>query len=208
MQIWKNAQKRTYTYYELSAEAYFKYLQFSTSSGSHGRNTECNTITATLRLLRLVVKHAMELQDVLDGGLATTPTHPWKVIIPQLFSRLNHPELYVRQRVSELLCRVAEDAPHLITFPAVVGAVEGGLKFDFSNISIPKDCFSQGNENNEDVELNDLEDVYESDGEDSKNVLQSCFKSMVETLTKLAPETIGQVTGLFYEIYVVHDMHW
>lgn len=194
MHIWRTAQKRTYTYYELSAEAYFKYLQFSTISSTHsGRNTECNTITATLRLLRLVVKHAMELQNVLDGGLATTPTHPWKIIIPQLFSRLNHPELYVRQRVSELLCRVAEDAPHLITFPAVVGAVEGGLKFDFSQISIPKDCFSQGNENNDDPELNDLEDDNDSDSEESKNVLQACFKSMVETLTKLAPETIGQV---------------
>ena len=42
-------------------------------------------------------------------------------IIPQLFSRLNHPEPYVRQSVSELLCRVAHDAPHLIVYPAVVG---------------------------------------------------------------------------------------
>ena len=43
-------------------------------------------------------------------------------IIPQLFSRLSHPETYVRQSVSELLCRVAQDAPHLIVYPAVVGA--------------------------------------------------------------------------------------
>ena len=42
-------------------------------------------------------------------------------IIPQLFSRLNHPEPYVRQSVSDLLCRVAHDAPHLIVYPAVVG---------------------------------------------------------------------------------------
>jgi PI-3-kinase-related kinase SMG-1 len=34
----------------------------------------------------------------------------------------------VRRRVSELLCRVAEDAPHLITFPAVVGAAAGGAR--------------------------------------------------------------------------------
>ena len=43
-------------------------------------------------------------------------------IIPQLFSRLSHPEAYVRQSVSDLLCRVAVDAPHLIVYPAVVGA--------------------------------------------------------------------------------------
>ena len=88
----------------------------------------CTTITATLRLLRLIVKHALELQTVLESGLATTPTRPWKGIIPQLFSRLSHPEPYVRRRVSELLCRVAEDASHLITFPAVVGAAAGGAR--------------------------------------------------------------------------------
>lgn len=93
-----------------------------------GMENNCTTITATLRLLRLIVKHALELQTVLESGLATTPTRPWKGIIPQLFSRLSHPEPYVRRRVSELLCRVAEDAPHLITFPAVVGAAAGGAR--------------------------------------------------------------------------------
>lgn len=59
---------------------------------------------------------------MLESGLAVTPTKPWKAITPQLFSRLDHPETYVRKRLSELLCRVAEDSPQLITFPAVVGA--------------------------------------------------------------------------------------
>lgn len=77
---------------------------------------------STLRLLRLLVKHAWELRAVLETGLAATPTAPWKGIIPQLFSRLSHPEAYVRQSISDLLCRVAEDAPHLIVYPAVVGS--------------------------------------------------------------------------------------
>ena len=46
-------------------------------------------------------------------------------IIPQLFSRLSHPEPYVRLSVSDLLCRVALDAPHLIVYPAVVGYSSG-----------------------------------------------------------------------------------
>lgn len=71
-------------------------------------------MTVTLRLLRLLVKHAWELRDVLEPRLANTPTAPWRNIIPQLFSRLNHPELYVRQSVSELLARLADDYPHLI----------------------------------------------------------------------------------------------
>lgn len=201
VKIWRKSRKRLYAYYELSADAYFKYLLLVTSAESVSNSAEYNTITATLRLLRLIVKHAIVLQTVLDNGLANTPTQPWKIIIPQLFSRLNHPEAYVRQRVSEFLCRVAEDAPHLITFPAVVGAVEGGMKFDFSEISMPKDCFSQGNDNNEEInDINEIEEVYESENEETKNVLQLCFKSMVETLSKQAPEAITQVQLLVKEL--------
>lgn len=45
----------------------------------------------------------------------------------QLFARLNHPEHYVRGSISELLCRLAEDFPHLIVFPAVVGSAGGNV---------------------------------------------------------------------------------
>jgi len=58
----------------------------------------------------------------------TKKTQPFVVaagIIPQLFSRLSHPEPYVRLSVSDLLCRVAHDAPHLIVYPAVVGYSSG-----------------------------------------------------------------------------------
>lgn len=57
-------------------------------------------------------------------------------ITPQLFSRLNHPESYVRQSVSELLCRVGQDAPHLIVYPAVVGC----------STSLPKYLLNKGKE--------------------------------------------------------------
>ena len=51
-----------------------------------------------------------------------THTHTHTGIIPQLFSRLNHPEANVRQSVSDLLCRVGQDSPHFIIYPAIVGA--------------------------------------------------------------------------------------
>ena len=35
-------------------------------------------VMATLRLLRLLVKHAGELREGLELGLASTPTVPWK----------------------------------------------------------------------------------------------------------------------------------
>ncbi len=42
-------------------------------------------------------------------------------IIPQLFARLNHPEIYVQKSVANLLCRIAKEFPHLIVYPTVVG---------------------------------------------------------------------------------------
>ena len=84
--------------------------------------SEDGSVTATLRLLRLMVKHAWDLKSILENGLAETPTAPWKGIIPQVFSRLSHPESYVRMSVSDLLCRIANDSPHLIVYPAVVGS--------------------------------------------------------------------------------------
>lgn len=186
--IWRQAQKRVYSYYELSANAYFKYLNVVDVG-------DCTTITATLRLLRLIVKHALELQTVLEAGLASTPTQPWKAIIPQLFSRLNHPESYVRRRVSELLCRIAEDAPHLITFPAVVGAVEGGVsQLELAEMTLPKDYLSQT------TDLQEEDFDTDTENEIVSNVLNSCFMSMVETLSKQAPETITQVQLLVKEL--------
>lgn len=60
-----------------------------------------------------------------------TPSGKWRDIIPQLFSRLNHPVRMVRNRISELLCRIAEDYPHLIIYPAVVGS---GSRDKFSKL--------------------------------------------------------------------------
>ena len=40
-----------------------------------------SNVTATLRLLRLLVKHAGELRGELEKGLINTPTRPWKGIV-------------------------------------------------------------------------------------------------------------------------------
>ncbi|KYQ50767.1 Serine/threonine-protein kinase SMG1 [Trachymyrmex zeteki] len=169
--IWRQAQKRIYSYYELSANAYFKYLQLANNDSN-----ECDTITATLRLLRLVVKHALELQNVLEAGLSTTPTAPWKEIIPQLFSRLSHPEAYVRTQVSELLCRVAENSPHLITFPAVVGAVSDNL--------------NAAMEEQEAIAYND----------EHESFMDSYFSQLVDCLSSRIQDSVIQVKVLVKEL--------
>ncbi|KAH8354639.1 hypothetical protein KR084_000470 [Drosophila pseudotakahashii] len=132
LQIWRRAIANTYDYYRDAARSYFQYLSLKAGSSSEEAQLvqqrerfhvdDSNLVTTTLRLLRLIVKHASGLQEVLEQGLRTTPIAPWKVIIPQLFSRLNHHEPYVRKSVCDLLCRLAESRPQLVIFPAVVGA--------------------------------------------------------------------------------------
>ena len=116
--IWDGVQKRVFFYHETAINAYFQFLSRATDNEEDEK-----IVSATLRLLQLTVRHALELQECLQKGLVCTPSAQWRAIIPQLFSRLNHPVLIVRNRISELLCRIAQDYPHLIIYPAVVGSV-------------------------------------------------------------------------------------
>ena len=85
MAIWQAVFRRVYAYYDLSADAYFKYLNLAGQSPLPG------TTSATLRLLHLTVSHPLELHEVFQLGMSSTPSAQWIAIIPQLFSRLNHP---------------------------------------------------------------------------------------------------------------------
>ncbi|XP_031628998.1 serine/threonine-protein kinase Smg1 [Contarinia nasturtii] len=191
IEIWRLANRNIYSFYEMAAEAYFKYLQLATQMQDDGlvnvtniaddgkSNENCSVVTATLRILRLIVKHALGLQEVLEHGLETTPTSPWKIIIPQLFSRLNHHEPYVRKRVSELLCRVARDSPHLIIFPAVVGAAQE-QRVNFTDLS----TFSANGDRTQ----------------TPNSALTTCFNSLLDTLSKQASEQVQQVQLMVREL--------
>lgn len=92
-----------------------------------------------------------------------------QIIIPQLFSRLNHHEPYVRKRVSELLCRVARDSPHLIIFPTVVGAAQE------QRVNI--------------TELSSLSSGQHYDTQSTTHsALTICFNSLLDALSKQASE--------------------
>ena len=118
LQVWQSVQKRIFYYQELATGSYFKFISLNDVLTKEQR-----VISATLRLLQLIVKHSFELQESLQEGLDQTPSKCWKGIIPQLFSRLNHPVKVVRNRISDLLCRISSDFPNLVIFPAVVGSV-------------------------------------------------------------------------------------
>lgn len=141
---------------------------------------EEGNISATLRIVKLLVKYAVELKDDLQTGLAKTPTQPWKGIIPQLFCRLNHPEAYIRQSISDLLCRIAKDFPHLIIFPAVVGSQDGPTKIEnMHKKNTDKDLFESKSKSQQNIEetvsesleadLNDNNDQNTADDIDVEN---------------------------------------
>ncbi|CAH1794898.1 unnamed protein product [Owenia fusiformis] len=216
--IWKRVVGRVYCHYDASAKAYFTYLKLN-GQGSDDQGNMDGNITATLRLLRLLVKHAWELRGVLEDGLAHTPTAPWKGIIPQLFSRLNHPEQYVRQSVSDLLCRVAHDAPHLIVYPAVVGCstVQADVTKELNrdkilNDYLPTDTAQDGdNENETEMDVSNLQedsgktpdeddDVGQEIGIEGSTELQNCFTLIVDTLAQHNSQMITEVQLLVQEL--------
>lgn len=87
-------------------------------------------MTATLRILKLATTFSRTLKDSLTSHFAQTPTYPWKSIISQLFSHLNHDEPYIRRIITDLLFRIAKDYPHLIIYPAVVGSQDGPIRIE------------------------------------------------------------------------------
>ena len=120
MSLWSETQAQVLELYTSAANAYFTYLRLDTGTTS----VDDNNITATLRLLRLLVRHGIEMQSALTTGFECTPSFAWQRIVPQLFARLSHPSAFVQEQVQTLLSRIARDAPHLIVYPAVVGAEE------------------------------------------------------------------------------------
>ncbi|XP_077980517.1 serine/threonine-protein kinase SMG1-like [Glandiceps talaboti] len=232
LEIWKGVCRRIFSHYELAAKSYFTYLklrggeqnsaQTPTSTPRDGgdsgmalpdenvnSNEDANT-TATLRLLRLLVKHAGELRDVLEDGLANTPTGPWKGIIPQLFSRLNHPEAYVRQSISDLLCRVGQDSPHLIIYPAVIGCGPINTDKKGTNEGMLSKIFavSPNKQDDDDDEAEDImkggdgDDDDDDDEQDEQNrsMLQNAFGYILDNLAKYNPTLVSQVQVMVQEL--------
>uniref|UniRef100_A0A182M5Z8 non-specific serine/threonine protein kinase n=1 Tax=Anopheles culicifacies TaxID=139723 RepID=A0A182M5Z8_9DIPT len=193
--IWRSNHRSVYGYYEAAAEAYFRFLQLSSgrnNAASEGVDSErARSVTVTLRLLRLIVKHALGLKEVLEEGLATTPSEPWRVITPQLFSRLAHHEPYVRRRVSELLCRVAKDAPHLIIFPAVVGSVQEEPS-QLAVVDVIRDGVEEISS-----KINDTNEQVQSS---AASGLGFCFNALLDILSCEIPDTVKQVQTLVHEL--------
>ncbi|UXI19497.1 zinc finger CCCH domain-containing protein 18 [Sarcoptes scabiei] len=190
--IAKDKQNNIIEFYKLAANSYMKFLHISTNKG-------CEDVDATLRLLRLILKHAPELREILESGLRETPSKPWKNITLQLFSRLNHHELYVRQSISELLCRIGSDSPHLVIFPAITGLLDDQIKSKNYDYTSTKE-----------------EEEYDDDDDEccdsiEQSLVKNCYASLLETLSQQDPNLISQTKLFVHElrrITVLWDELW
>jgi PI-3-kinase-related kinase SMG-1 len=132
------------------------------------------------------------LQDSLQEGLDQTPSQCWKGIIPQLFSRLNHPVKVVRNRISDLLCRIASDFPNLVIFPAVVGSVASETVKVSKMVGSKEDRVDQLDDDEED-ELGD-------DHDQTPEIMQSAHEKIVHVMASTIPESVDHVKILVSEL--------
>ncbi|KAK1162804.1 serine/threonine-protein kinase SMG1-like [Acipenser oxyrinchus oxyrinchus] len=228
IRVWRRVVDRIFGLYRVSCRAYFTFLKLNAGqvpvneedpklllNHENGKQSNDDVIVmATLRLLRLLVKHAGELREGLELGLASTPTAPWRGIIPQLFSRLNHPEVYIRQSICSLLCRVAQDSPHLILYPAIVGSISLGGEAQAAGSKLPSALptllssiqgeglcgeESEGGSAPASQESNKGEELVPCSSEDQA-MMQDCYSKIVDKLSSANPTMVLQVQMLVGEL--------
>ncbi|CAF2371594.1 unnamed protein product [Rotaria sp. Silwood2] len=232
---------RRYFLLEQSCRAYFTYLQLS-NTNTYGNlnekksnnNDDASNVLVTLRLLRVLVRHPQQLRTIFETNLVNVPTVAWKRLIPQLFSRLNHPDSFVRDYVTNLLIRIAKDYPQLILYSVIVGITDDSkmrrIKSRDENIYQRKsssthesdDERSQNDIENDDdndddddeEEEDNNEDVEEDDDiEKQENVvaMQNSFRLIYNVLSETNAHVVGQVKLFVHElrrVTVLWDELW
>ena len=192
LKLWQDVQKRIFYYQEVATSSYFNFISLS-----QGSNKEQKVISATLRLLQLIVKHSFELEASL-AALDETPSQCWRAIIPQLFSRLNHPVKVVRGRISDLLCRIGADHPNWVIFPAVVGSIAS------ETVKVSKLFEEEVLEANEAAEAQNEVVVTEPE-------MQSAHEKIVHLMSSRIPESVEHVKILVSQlqrISILWDELW
>uniref|UniRef100_A0A671VFB0 non-specific serine/threonine protein kinase n=1 Tax=Sparus aurata TaxID=8175 RepID=A0A671VFB0_SPAAU len=226
IRVWRQVVDRIFGLYRVSCQAYFTFLKLNAgqvpideddpkvllSCHNSKQSNDDVIVMATLRLLRLLVKHAGELREGLELGLASTPTAPWRGIIPQLFSRLNHPEAYIRQSICSLLCRVAQDSPYLILYPAIVGSLSLGGEAQSAGSKLPSALPTflgsmQGESLVEEEEQPESSEQGVAPGElatfcssQDQAMMQDCYSKIVDKLSIANPTMVLQVQQLVGEL--------
>ncbi|CAF4011090.1 unnamed protein product, partial [Rotaria magnacalcarata] len=227
---------RRYFLLEQSCRAYFTYLQLSNTSAYANSNEkkfnnndddDASNILVTLRLLRVLVRYPQQLRTIFESNLLSVPTVAWKRLIPQLFSRLNHPDSFVRDYVTNLLIRIAKDFPQLILYSVVVGITDDSkmrriksrdeqvYKSKSSSTHESEDEKSQDDIEEEDDEEEDEEEMEDEEEyiEKQENVvaMQNSLRLIYNVLSETNAHVVGQVKLFVHElrrVTVLWDELW
>jgi PI-3-kinase-related kinase SMG-1 len=157
------------------------------------------------------------------------PTVAWKRLIPQLFSRLNHPDSFVRDYVTNLLIRIAKDYPQLILYSVIVGITDDSkmrrmksrdeniytrksLSIHSSDDDRSQDEIEDDDDNEEEEESEDIEEE-DDDIEKQENALamQNSFRLIYNVLSETNANVVGQVKLFVHElrrVTVLWDELW
>lgn len=228
---------RRYFLLEQSCRAYFTYLQLSNTSAygttanekkstNSNNNDDASNVLVTLRLLRVLVRYPQQLRGIFETNLLSMPTVAWKRLIPQLFSRLSHPDSFVRDYVTNLLIRIAKDFPQWILYPVIVGITDESKmrRLKSRDETMYKRKSSSGRESEEEKSQNDTEEdeeeeddeedmEEEDDIEKQENVvaMQNSFRLIYNVLSETNAHVVGQVKLFVHElrrVTVLWDELW
>ena len=221
---------RRYFLLEQSCRAYFTYLQLS-NTNSYGcfhekksaNSDDASNVLVTLRLLRVLVRYPQQLRSIFELNLVNVPTVAWKRIIPQLFSRLNHPDSFVRDYVTNLLIRIAKDFPQLILYSVIVGITDDSKmrRIKPRDENVYKRKSSSAHETDDERSQNGIEDDDDDDDDDNDDnvdeeddeieeddiekredvaAMENSFRLIYNVLSETNAHVVGQVRLFVHEL--------
>ncbi|KAJ3126559.1 Serine/threonine-protein kinase smg1 [Nowakowskiella sp. JEL0407] len=111
--------------FSASSQGYFKFLNLVTTKKRLNSST---LISSALRVLRVLMKYGVRMKELFETNFSNPNTESWELIMPQLFSRLDHPDTFVRQQIINLLCRISQSSPHKAIYQTSVGSMSERIK--------------------------------------------------------------------------------
>ncbi|KAI9362481.1 hypothetical protein DFJ73DRAFT_576621, partial [Zopfochytrium polystomum] len=97
------------------------YVKQLALGSENARKRKKHVMITTLRILELLSSYGNAFESEFSQAINDLPPHLWLSMIPQLFTRLNHPSRAVRSILSRLLLRLWTIDQSSIIFPTVVG---------------------------------------------------------------------------------------
>lgn len=109
--------------YEKAVDCYFRALQSFQALDNFGQAhaSVVHQVNVPLALLKLLTGLGSDLRRSFYTGIIQTPPSSWRLIIPQLFSRICHANSVVRQLIRTIITLLGTSRPNDVVFPLAVG---------------------------------------------------------------------------------------